>query len=120
MLTGGMSNGFIKNGFDIKWAIDNDPCAVATFMLNHQHVVMFDEDAKQVLEKIKLANQKGDDNSSYKIKMMDILWASPPCQAFSSVNTSGGKNDQVNLSMTYVFTDYVKHFKPPVVAMESK
>lgn len=34
---GGMSTGFTKAGFDVRWMVEKDPQAAATLKLNHQH-----------------------------------------------------------------------------------
>jgi DNA (cytosine-5)-methyltransferase 1 len=50
-----------------------------------------------------------------------VIWlhGSPPCQAFSTLNTSGGKNDAENAEATLDFLEVAKYAQTPFVTMEN-
>ena len=48
-----------------------------------------------------------------------LVHGSPPCQAFSRVNTSGGVNDVMNAQCTLDFLNVAKFLSPPFVSMEN-
>lgn len=116
-----MSVGFERSEFHVKWAVDNDPCAIGTYALNHdkEQTTVFDEDIRGVLDEIKFASENGLTDSPYFNIKPDIIWASPPCQGFSRANRTGGKNDELNRRRTFDFKDYVDQLRPPVAAMEN-
>lgn len=72
---GGLDQGFIKSGFEVIAAYDNDEQAVNTFNFNHA-----------------LVAQQIEINDSFEIpNNSDIVIAGPPCQGFS---TGGGYKDE--------------------------
>ena len=90
---GGMSIGLEKAGFDVKWMVDNDHLAAATYRANtsHNNVQIYTEDAKTFLKK----SIQG--NPCYpKVGDVDHIHASPPCKGFSRANRNGGKDDMLN------------------------
>lgn len=48
-----------------------------------------------------------------------LLHASPPCQAFSRIYTSGGVNDPTNAKCTIDFLEVAKFLQPPFITMEN-
>ena len=53
---GGFSLGLKDAGFDIKFAVDNDAMAVATYRSNFRDVKVFKEDVRIFLQKLKDKN----------------------------------------------------------------
>jgi DNA (cytosine-5)-methyltransferase 1 len=76
---GGLSLGFIEEGFKVLLAVDNDPAAIRTYRLNHLTVP-----AASVLEKdiTLLPDQEVRELVTGKV---DVLVAGVPCQGFSRV-----------------------------------
>jgi DNA-cytosine methyltransferase len=76
---GGLSEGFVRAGFKVLGAVDQDEMAVRTYRLNHpgvpdEHVIQGDIRglAKGTLRKLSGR------------RTLDVLAGSPPCQGFSS------------------------------------
>ena len=113
---GGMSEGFKQAGFDVKYMVEENPAAAATLRCNSRGTV-FEEDVNLFLKKceatqgrVRCYPRKGD---------VDHLHASPPCQGFSTANTSGGRNDKRNNSMTLCFAKAVRIFQPRTASFEN-
>jgi DNA (cytosine-5)-methyltransferase 1 len=64
---GGFSEGFKQEGFEIIWAIDNDPFVLETYKVNHPQTEVVCEDILNI----------------DKIPKCDIILSSPPCPSFS-------------------------------------
>lgn len=92
---GGMSLGFTMAGFNILYALDNDPACIQTYNNNlgsHGHVGDIYEINKSVIE----------DTINRKIDEVDVIFGGPPCQGFS-VQRRGEDNDPRNqLVMEYI------------------
>ena len=98
---GGMSTGFERAGFNLKWAVEKNPIASSTFKINHPNTEIFDECIYVFREKLKKGIKDGD--PFYVHITPDHIHASPPCQGFSSANIYGGKNDHLNNNLTLQF-----------------
>ena len=66
---GGIDIAFQQAGFNIKWAVENDPACCRTYRYNFSDIVLIDKD-------IRLVNPS-------ELEYVDILVAGFPCQAFS-------------------------------------
>jgi DNA (cytosine-5)-methyltransferase 1 len=113
---GGMSMGFEKAGFDVKYLVENNSSAAGTLRLNNPKSVIFEEDVNVFLKKaddpyyIGMYPQKGD---------YDHIHSSSPCQGFSDANRHGGKNDEKNNELAYVFVEAVRKALPPTASFEN-
>ncbi|WP_433944687.1 DNA cytosine methyltransferase [Paenibacillus sp. SN-8-1] len=92
---GGMSLGFTMAGFNILYALDNDPACIETYnnnLGNHGHVGDIYQINKTVIE----------EEVKRKIDGLDVVFGGPPCQGFS-VQRRGEDNDPRNqLVMEYI------------------
>ena len=104
---GGFSNGFIKEGFLIKGAIEIDKNAALTYQNNHLNTNLFLDDIKNI--NIELIKDKVED--------IDVIIGGPPCQGFS-IAGKRDLNDQRN-TLPLEFIRYVDFFKPKFFVMEN-
>lgn len=114
---GGMTLGFQRAGFAVKWAVENNALAAATLRANASHeggVNVFTEDVRRFLKR-SIAG-----HPSYpSVGDVDHIHASPPCKGFSRANRYGGCNDWTNNQQTRLFVKAVQHFKPPTATFEN-
>lgn len=109
---GGLSLGFIQNGFEISLANDIDDSCIKTYIHNHpsvpiENIILGDID--NVIENI----------SEYsRFKDIDVIIGGPPCQGFSRANQQRIKDDPRNKLYKY-FLQTVNEFKPKVFVMEN-
>lgn len=109
---GGMSLGFVQEGFEISFANDIDDSCIKTYIHNHpfiphKHVVKGDID--DVIENI---------TDLTRFKDIDIVIGGPPCQGFSMANRQRIKDDPRNKLYKY-FIEAVKKLQPKVFVMEN-
>jgi len=107
---GGMSVGASECGIDIRYAVESDSHAVATFTLNHKETQLFNADVRQI---------KGSDFLSLNRAEPVVLLGGPPCQGFS---TSNQKNRDFNNENNWLFREYlrlVNEVKPDWVVFEN-
>lgn len=93
---GGMSTGAAMCGIDVRYAVEMDEFASATFKLNHKDVKLFDYDIRKV---------KSHDLTSLNRQEPVILFGGPPCQGFS---TSNQKNRSAANQNNWLFREYVR------------
>ncbi|KAB0493169.1 DNA cytosine methyltransferase [Pseudomonas psychrophila] len=106
---GGMSVGAALAGIDVKYAIENDPHAAATYRLNHPETVVLNQD----IRKVGISDLP--DLSDEPL----ILFGGPPCQGFS---TSNQKTRTANNENNWLFLEYmrfVKALEPEWVVFEN-
>lgn len=110
---GGMSQGFINAGFDVKWAVEIMAEAVSSLEKNHPSMQVFPEDVRVFEERISMK-----DPAYMNIKPNHIHF-SPPCQGFSRLNRNDDtkNSEKNNLSLTAL--KIVKHLQPMTVSMEN-
>ncbi|MBF2755544.1 MAG: DNA cytosine methyltransferase [Gammaproteobacteria bacterium AqS3] len=109
---GGLSQGFMKAGFDILAANDFDGHAASTFKLNHPGTAFFDGPIEDIDPKDFL------NVSNLKQGELDVLMGGPPCQAFSVNNHRRGMHD----ARSGLFREYlrmVEGLMPRAVVMEN-
>lgn len=107
---GGMSLGFMNNGYDIKLAVEIDSNIAETYKLNHKDTDVIIDDINNI-----------DDSMLLKYKDIDVIIGGPPCQGFSMAGNrirQGFIDDPRN----YLFKGYfnvVKNIKPKFFVMEN-
>lgn len=118
--SGGASLGFIKAGFDIKLAIDNNIKATDTYYLNHP-ALTFDEIHTSDIRDLSDGFLRG----SAKEKI-DLVIGGPPCQGWSNIgkNRKNGNNgkDFREDERNALYTEFVRqldNFKPRYFVMEN-
>lgn len=106
---GGMSVGAALAGIDVKYAIENDPHAAATYRLNHPDTVVLNED----IRKVQISDLP--ELTSEPL----ILFGGPPCQGFSTSNqkTRSASNENNWLFLEYM--RFVKALEPEWVVFEN-
>ena len=108
---GGLSHGFVQEGFIIDLANDNDEECIETYKFNHPEI----SEKKILLEDIKKVVNKID---KLLTKNVDVVIGGPPCQGFSHVNQQRIIDDPRNKLYKY-FIQAVKKINPKVVVMEN-
>ncbi|MCD7777271.1 MAG: DNA cytosine methyltransferase [Clostridiales bacterium] len=107
---GGLSLGFMKDGYNVKRAVEFNKEIANTYLMNHPEVDMIADDIKNI-----------DGSGVFKNGDADIIIGGPPCQGFSMAGARirGGFIDD---SRNYLFKHYfnvVKTVKPKVFIMEN-
>lgn len=109
---GGLSFGFIQNGFEISLANDIDEACIKTYIHNHpsvpkENIVLGDID--DVIDDIEKYS---------RFKDIDVIIGGPPCQGFSIANQQRIKDDPRNILYKY-FIQAVNMFRPKAFVMEN-
>jgi DNA (cytosine-5)-methyltransferase 1 len=110
---GGLSEGMVKAGFDVKIAVDNNVDAIATYKINHPQTEIFEKD----IRKVKLAIVADKLNNG----CLHLLAGCPPCQGFSSVRRLNKKRnayDQRN-SLILEYYRFVRRLRPLTIMLEN-
>jgi DNA (cytosine-5)-methyltransferase 1 len=107
---GGMSIGAGLAGIDVKYAVESDPHAAATYKANHADTEVIDRDIRSV-DVSELSNIRANEPL--------ILFGGPPCQGFSTSNqktrTAGNANNWLFLE----YMRFVKELEPEWVVFEN-
>ena len=99
---GGLDLGFKNAGFEIIWAIDNNPNAVETYRANlGNHIICED------LNKIDIS----------QIPQADIVIGGPPCQSFSLAGKRNTEDSRGQLVWKYI--EIIKHVQPKAFVFEN-
>ncbi len=106
---GGLSKGFLNEGYHIEAGIDNDEIALKTFSHNHHGAKTFFEDLGNIDVKRFIKN-----NLNAKI---DLIVGGPPCQGFS-ISGKREINDPRNSHYSSFF-EFVNELKPKAFLMEN-
>lgn len=107
---GGMSSGALTCGIDVRYAVESDRDAAASFALNHKKTKLFDRDIKKV---------KGSDFVLPNCNKPVVLFGGPPCQGFSTSNQKNRGRQNVN---NWLFREYlrlVREVRPDWVVFEN-
>ena len=102
---GGMSRGAINAGLRVAWGFDFNLPACETFKFNFLGTPIYNVWAN-------------DFSNSKKDCKVDICHISPPCQFFSPLHTSDGKDDDMNTASLFAIEGLLKKAKPRVVTLE--
>ncbi len=101
---GGIDIGFAQAGFEIAWAIENDPDSCETYRANFKNIPLVEQDVRKI--------------DADALPPVDVLAAGFPCQAFSvGGKQQGFQDDRGNLF--FEVTKFIKSHKPRVVFLEN-
>lgn len=107
---GGLSLGFIRDGYQIVKAVEIDPSIAQTYKTNHPNIQVIVDDIKNV-----------DHGEVFKENDADVIIGGPPCQGFSMAGArirDGFMGDPRNFLFKHYF-NVVKTVKPKVFVMEN-
>lgn len=99
---GGLDLGFVEEGYDVIWAIDNNKNAVETYKANiGSHIVCAD------INKIDIS----------KIPCADVVIGGPPCQSFSLAGNRNVEDERGKLVWKYIHI--IEQVKPKAFVFEN-
>ncbi|MBU3134401.1 DNA cytosine methyltransferase [Clostridium gasigenes] len=107
---GGLSLGFIKEGYTIEKAVEFDPTIANTYKKNHSEVEVIVDDIKNI-----------DSSGVFKLGDADVIIGGAPCQGFSMAGArirQGFIDDPRNYLFKHYF-NVVKAVKPKAFVMEN-
>lgn len=107
---GGLSIGFLQEGFEIYKAVEFDKMIAATYIKNHPDTPVIIDDIKNV-----------DVQNEFRLNDAEVIIGGPPCQGFSMAGARI-RNGFVGDPRNYLFKHYyniVKNVKPKVFIMEN-
>lgn len=107
---GGLSLGFIKDGYEVGKAIEFDASIANTYKLNHPEVDVIVDDIRNI-----------DHSGIFKSGDADVIIGGPPCQGFSMAGARI-RHGFIDDPRNYLFKHYfnvVKTVKPKVFVMEN-
>ncbi len=112
---GGLTQGLKQAGFQVIWAVDNDPSAVATYKANHETVEVKEADIR-TLNRTKIKRQL-----KLKKGALDLLAGCPPCQGFSTLRTANGAYyvDDKRNNLLHQFYKFTQTFLPKTIMLEN-
>lgn len=105
-----MSTGAVASGIDVRYAVEFNPHAAASFALNHARTKLFAKDIRKV---------KGTDFTGLDRKQPLIVFGGPPCQGFSTSNQTNRDSENEN---NWLFKEYlrvVRAVKPDWLVFEN-
>lgn len=108
---GGLSLGFLQEGFNVKLANDIEDVCIQTYKYNHPELPsnkLIQGDIKQIVDHIE----------EYIDQEIDIVVGGPPCQGFSEANRQRVIDDPRNKLYKY-FIQAVEKIVPKFVVMEN-
>jgi len=106
---GGLSQGFIDAGYEIKLGIDNWQDAINTFKYNHEKSIGIVSDLF-ITTPLEIKKQT-------KINEVDVIVGGPPCQGFSIAGKRFIDDERNKLYKSFV--DFVDFFKPKAFLLEN-
>ncbi len=112
---GGLSLGFEKAGFNIRYAVESDKYAAETYKKNRKNedVIVDVRDInevspKEILRRLQLRKEE-----------IDIIIGGPPCQGFSTSNMKTRNLDNPKNHLVFKFLNFVKDIAPTWFLMEN-
>jgi DNA (cytosine-5)-methyltransferase 1 len=108
---GGLSLGFVQEGFQIDLAIDNEEVCIETYKYNHPEIPenkIIKGDIRKIVDHIE----------DFIEEDIDIVVGGPPCQGFSSANKQRIIDDPRNELYKY-YIKAVEKIAPKFVVMEN-
>lgn len=107
---GGLSLGFIKDGYTVKKAVEFDANIAKTYKMNHPEVDVIVDDIRYI-----------DQSGVFKAGDADVIIGGPPCQGFSMAGARI-RNGFIDDPRNYLFKHYfnvVKAVRPKAFVMEN-
>lgn len=107
---GGLSLGFVRDGYTVKKAVEYDEKIADTYIRNYPEVDMIVDDIRNI-----------DQSGIFKYGDADVIIGGPPCQGFSMAGSrirEGFMGDPRNYLFKHYF-NIVKAVKPKVFIMEN-
>lgn len=108
---GGLSLGFLQQGFNVKFANDIEDVCIETYRYNHPELSsnqLIQRDIKEIVDHI----------DDYINENIDIVVGGPPCQGFSEANRQRVIDDPRNKLYKY-FVNAIEKIAPKFVVMEN-
>lgn len=106
---GGLSQGFVNEGFNVIAGYDNDPtCRFA-----------FEENNKSRFYLKDITELQGNELNPLFGKDIKILVGCAPCQPFSSYSFKIKEKDEKKMNMLYTFSRLIEEVMPSIVSMEN-
>ena len=108
---GGLSLGFIQQGFNVKLANDIEDVCIQTYKYNHPELPsdkLIQGDIKKIVDNI----------ADYIDGDIDVVVGGPPCQGFSEANRQRVIDDPRNKLYKY-YVQAVEKIAPKIVVMEN-
>lgn len=108
---GGLSLGFLQQGFNVKLANDIEDVCIQTYKYNHPELPsekLIQGDIKQIVDHVE----------DYIDEDIDIVVGGPPCQGFSEANRQRVIDDPRNKLYKY-YVQAVEKIAPKFVVMEN-
>lgn len=106
---GGLSLGAENAGINVKYAVENNPWAAATYENNHHGGRIFCEDIR-LMDPMPLKEELGD---------VFIIMGGPPCQGFSLSNTMNRTMDNEKNLLFEEFVRFVRVIRPEWFLLEN-
>jgi len=106
---GGLSQGFVNEGFNVVGGYDNDPKCKYAFEKNNNSIFF--------LQDISLL--KGKEVNRLFGKKIKVLVGCAPCQTFSSYSFKIKTKDETKANMLFSFARLIEETKPTIVSMEN-
>lgn len=107
---GGLSLGFVQDGYDVEKAVEMDASIARTYQLNHPRAEVIVDDIRNI-----------DHSGVFKSGDADVIIGGPPCQGFSMAGARirhGFMDDPRNYLFKHYF-NVVKAVRPKVFVMEN-
>lgn len=105
---GGLSQGFIKAGCSIEFAVEYDASIAASYQKNHPGTDVYNEDISSL--------DTGDIKKKHP--QIDIIIGGPPCQGFSQKGKRLSLDDPRNFLFRH-FVRFVRDFEPKYFVIEN-
>lgn len=107
---GGLSNGFIKAGFEVLLGIDNDEQALKTYSYNHHG-------SKTLCADLSTINYEADIKPLLDHKSIDVIIGGPPCQGMSLSGKRSFDDPRNRLYLSFI--KLVEQIKPRAFVIEN-
>lgn len=106
---GGLSHGFVAEGFQVIAGYDNDPTCKFAFEKNNKSQ-FYTQDVTEL---------QGSELDSLFGEKLKVLVGCAPCQPFSSYSFKVKEKDEKKMNMLYTFSRLVEEVMPTIVSMEN-